>query len=337
MRLQLAVVAMLLLAGCTSPEDAAPETNATESKEDSGDAARFGAPSPRAPALVAAHAARDAPDLTYDLRLAPRSLPLDLAQMTVRIAGDAEDADPTVLDAASVQVERPGEAADPALLGANETARITLALAARVFPCDVLDVTFAFAEGPERATRLQVPVPAEDTDPAAPLRLQRVDEACVPPAGLARPAEPVEDDETPAAPQQRVVGVYGVRNGTTRGLWDLKLMLESPTGANATDLSALVIEYEEGRHLRSYTHGTPRLVDGGPPQPWFQASWVRGEGDATVMQPGDLVELHFNLVDHELAERTDASITLLPEGGDPVTLRIRTPATYQADTIVTIL
>ena len=134
----------------------------------------------------------------------------------------------------------------------------------------------------------------------------------------------------------KVVGVYGVRNTTALDLWDLKVNVELSAGATSIDLTQLILRYSDGSNTRNYNHSLASLADGGAQQDWFVTSWIRGSGTNSVMESGDLVELHFNLYDHTLAERTDVKIDIIPETGTPVSADFRTPPTYSTDTTVTL-
>ena len=138
----------------------------------------------------------------------------------------------------------------------------------------------------------------------------------------------------------KVAGIYGVRNNSNEDLYDIKMNVELSAGALPMDLTKLVIRYSDGSTTRNYNHSTAALADGDGStdyaQTWFNATWVRGTGATHVMQPGDLVQIHFNLYNGELAERVPVEVSLIPEMGSPVAADFKTPATYSTYTIVTL-
>ena len=134
----------------------------------------------------------------------------------------------------------------------------------------------------------------------------------------------------------KITGIYGVRNDTTEDLWDLKMNVELSAGATSMDLTKLILRYSDGTTTRNYAHDAAALADGAASNMAFNATWIRGSGSNFVMESGDLVELHFNLVTAELAERTNVKIDLIPEMGSPVAADFRTPATFSSDTTVTL-
>lgn len=137
----------------------------------------------------------------------------------------------------------------------------------------------------------------------------------------------------------RVVGVYGVRNdtGTADDIWDVKVNVELSAGAQKLDMTKLIVRYSDGSNVRNYNHTDIAITDEDTPRTWFNATWVRGSGGSTfVMEPGDLVTIHFNTYNHEIVERTDIELLLVPESGTPVAANFKTPPTYATDTIVTL-
>jgi flagellin FlaB len=136
----------------------------------------------------------------------------------------------------------------------------------------------------------------------------------------------------------KVTGIYGVRGNTSdAGLWDLKINIELSAGAVPMDLTQLVIRYSDGSSTRNYAHDDASLADAVGPNAYFNATWIRGNGDGFVMQAGDLVQLHFNMNDGDLLEtRTPVEVSLIPETGSPVAADFKTPATYSTYTIVTL-
>ncbi|HEX2022131.1 MAG TPA: archaellin/type IV pilin N-terminal domain-containing protein [Candidatus Thermoplasmatota archaeon] len=135
----------------------------------------------------------------------------------------------------------------------------------------------------------------------------------------------------------KVVGIYGVRNSTSVNLWDLKLNVELSAGATSMDLQELVIRYSDGSTTRHYAYSSSAPAsDAAAAAATFKPTWIRGSGSGGVMESGDLVQLHFNLVSGTLAPRTDVNVEMIPELGSPVAADFRTPATYSTDTVITL-
>jgi len=135
----------------------------------------------------------------------------------------------------------------------------------------------------------------------------------------------------------KVTGIYGVRNETDVDLWDLKINVELSAGAVPIDITELILRYSDGSTSRTYSHSTAALADEAAGASTFNATWIRGSGGSTfVMESGDLVELHMNLVSGTLATRTPVEVSLVPETGSPVAADFKTPATYSTDTIITL-
>ena len=147
-----------------------------------------------------------------------------------------------------------------------------------------------------------------------------------------------KDATQEVASNLKVTGIYGVRNTTAKDLWDIKINVELSAGAVPMDLTKLIIRYSTGTATRNYAHEdvAAGLADGAAPNTKFNATWIRGGGSNFVMESGDLVQLHFNLYNAELAERTDVEVSLIPETGSPVQADFKTPATYSSDTIITL-
>ena len=134
----------------------------------------------------------------------------------------------------------------------------------------------------------------------------------------------------------KVSGIYGVRNSTSVSVWDLKMNTELSAGAVPMDLTKLVIRYSDGTNQRNYAYNSASLADGAASNTNFATTWIRGTGTNAVMSSGDLVQLHFNLVNAELGTRTPVSVSLIPETGSAVAADFKTPATYGTDTIITL-
>ncbi|HEX2022132.1 MAG TPA: archaellin/type IV pilin N-terminal domain-containing protein [Candidatus Thermoplasmatota archaeon] len=135
----------------------------------------------------------------------------------------------------------------------------------------------------------------------------------------------------------KVVGIYGVRNSTSVNLWDLKLNVELSAGATSMDLQELIIRYSDGATTRTYEYSASAPAnDAAASATTFKPTWIRGSGSGGVMESGDLVQLHFNLVSGTLAPRTDVNVDMIPETGSPVSADFRTPPTYSTDTIITL-
>jgi len=138
----------------------------------------------------------------------------------------------------------------------------------------------------------------------------------------------------------KVLNVYGIRgNNTDTKLWDCQVNLELSAGALPMDLSKLIIRYSDGANTRTYTFDSTFAASSFPnaqgPSSNFNATWVRGNGGSTfVMQPGDLVQMHYNNCNP--GTRTSVSLQLIPESGSPVAADFKTPATFGTDTTITL-
>ena len=136
----------------------------------------------------------------------------------------------------------------------------------------------------------------------------------------------------------KVINVYGTRASTAADVSQIKVAVQLSAGALPMDLEQLIIRYSDGanapvNYIWEAYDGTPstNLV--------FQADWIRGDATglagASVMEAGDLVELHFTLA-NALAERSDAAVTMIPESGSSVAADFSTPATYGSDLTLTL-
>jgi flagellin FlaB len=134
----------------------------------------------------------------------------------------------------------------------------------------------------------------------------------------------------------KVLNVYGVRgNSTDTNLWDCQVNVELSAGALPIDLSKLIMRYSDGTNTRTYTQSSSALANAQGPVTTFNATWIRGAGGSTfVMQPGDLVQLHYNNCNP--GTRTSVSLQLIPESGSPVAADFKTPATFGTDTTITL-
>jgi flagellin FlaB len=137
----------------------------------------------------------------------------------------------------------------------------------------------------------------------------------------------------------KVLNVYGVRNASTStGLWDVQINAELSAGALPMDISKLVIRYSDGSYTYNYVQNAASLATGAASNAAFNATWIRGNGGSTfVMNPGDLVQFHFNVQNgHDVAPRSSIAVSLIPETGSPVAADFKSPATYGTDTQVTL-
>lgn len=130
----------------------------------------------------------------------------------------------------------------------------------------------------------------------------------------------------------KIANVYGLRNTTTpANIIELKTNIQLSAGATAMDLQQLIVRYSDGTSSPiNYVWGSA------PSATQFNATWIRGT-QGEVMQPGDLVEIHFLLpTGEELQVRTAVSLNLIPETGSSVVADFRTPATFGSDTTITL-
>jgi archaellin len=105
------------------------------------------------------------------------------------------------------------------------------------------------------------------------------------------------------------------------------------------DLTKLVIRFANSTATTNYAYSASALADALGGSSSFATTWIRGTGTNAVMQPGDLVELHFNMNNagpYRLATRTPVEISLVPETGAPVAADFKTPSTYGSDLIITL-
>jgi flagellin FlaB len=133
----------------------------------------------------------------------------------------------------------------------------------------------------------------------------------------------------------KVVNVYGVRNSTALGLWDFKINVELSAGAVPMDISQLVIRFANATSTRTISYTGTSFADGAASNAAFYPNWIRGT-QGTVMQPGDLVELHFNGLSGAPSTRQDVHLSLVPETGAPVEADFKTPSTFASDLIITL-
>jgi flagellin FlaB len=133
----------------------------------------------------------------------------------------------------------------------------------------------------------------------------------------------------------RVLAAFGVRNSTSSDVWDIHLLTELPPGSSPLDVTRLQIRYSDGALAAAYTHSAAALPNGSGPSASFNATWILGQAGASfVMQPGDRVDLHLNLVSEELAPRTAFRLVVEPEKGVHPTVAATTPSTYGVLTVV---
>lgn len=136
----------------------------------------------------------------------------------------------------------------------------------------------------------------------------------------------------------KVINVYGTRASTAADITTIKIAVQLSAGALPMDLQQLIIRYSDGTNAP--TNYVWEAYDGTPlTNTVFQADWVRGDGTglagASVMEAGDLVELHFTLAT-ALAERSAAAVSLIPESGSSVAADFSTPSTFGSDTTLTL-
>ncbi|HVL49119.1 MAG TPA: archaellin/type IV pilin N-terminal domain-containing protein [Candidatus Thermoplasmatota archaeon] len=130
----------------------------------------------------------------------------------------------------------------------------------------------------------------------------------------------------------KVVGIYGIRNGTasTDDLYQLKFNVELSAGAPPLDVQKVVMRYSDGVRVREYDYsGTPI----------WTATWLRdvtGTGATNkVMSAGDLVEFAID-VPVEIAERKTVQVLFIPESGASIPADFTTPPTYGTETTVSL-
>lgn len=129
----------------------------------------------------------------------------------------------------------------------------------------------------------------------------------------------------------RVTSIHGVRATTADDLYDIKMYVQLAAGAVPMDLSTLIIRTSDGDTITTYTHTTTALADNAAASTEFYADWIRGTGTNSVMEAGDLVEIHFNTNGSTIPPREAVEVSLIPETGAMVVGDFRTPASYGQD------
>lgn len=131
--------------------------------------------------------------------------------------------------------------------------------------------------------------------------------------------------------------IYGVRASGDPDLWDIKIYVQLAAGAVPMDLSTLVVRTSDGQTINMYEYDSAALADDAAASANFAATWIRGGDGTSVMQAGDLVELHFNMNDAGgagIEPREDLEVLLLPETGAPMQADFIAPPTFGSDLIV---
>jgi flagellin FlaB len=126
----------------------------------------------------------------------------------------------------------------------------------------------------------------------------------------------------------KVLNVYGQRANDTSppsgDINEINITATLSAGALPMDLTKLIIRFSDGSSAATFAYNDD-----------YNADWIRGDGTNDVMQPGDLVQLHFE-TPSDLATRTTVQVSLIPETGSPVSADFKTPATYGDDTTITL-
>lgn len=170
------------------------------------------------------------------------------------------------------------------------------------------------------------------------------------PQASSEPTHPSANDETftPAAETFvettsassltafEVVLVDGIRNTTTQGVWDIRALVRLAANAEPTDVSRATLRVTSSGRAQIYNHTPQSQPDSGAPATWFDAKWWRGPGTNSVLESGELVELHLNLVDRQLLAGTSAILRLTPNGANATSVPLRVPAVLGSPTIVAL-
>lgn len=125
----------------------------------------------------------------------------------------------------------------------------------------------------------------------------------------------------------KVVGIYGLRNTTDDGVYEIKMFAELSAGAGDVDLNQVVIRFSDGTNVRNYMYGGEHNIT---------YTWIRGSDSSNVLEGGDLLDITINMVGSELAERAEFSLLVIPEVGSPVPIEIKMPSTFGDRTTITL-
>lgn len=137
-----------------------------------------------------------------------------------------------------------------------------------------------------------------------------------------------------------VKAVYGDRDGTT-ATDDLKRMnitISLAPGASPVDLSQMVVKYSDGSSISQLDYSETNSSAG-----YYMAHGARDPKGtfstaSPVMSAGALVDIRINLANQNstLGERTDVSIQLIPESGNPVEITFTTPPSFGTNKVVSL-
>jgi hypothetical protein len=159
---------------------------------------------------------------------------------------------------------------------------------------------------------------------------------CAAPSSPMPPASPTQEVRSGL----QVSGIYGARqNVSDTGLWDIKVNVELARGSTPLDATKLILRYANATATTNYRFDGHAFADGLGPRDSFSVTWIRGTGTNAIMQPGDLVEVHFNMNNegpHRLGTRTSVYLSLIPETGNPISADFKTPTTYGSDLVITL-
>jgi hypothetical protein len=153
------------------------------------------------------------------------------------------------------------------------------------------------------------------------------------PAG---PGEATSASEPPRSASIVVANVYGHRNFSRGGIWDLMLNVELPeTGAGAFPFSIMGIVLDAPNLSTRYVYTATHMPEGAPASTAYSATWIRGAADG-YLKRGDLVELHLNVDGPEPVPGTPVSLSLGPYGSFPTRVEFTTPTSYGTDQTITL-
>jgi len=122
-----------------------------------------------------------------------------------------------------------------------------------------------------------------------------------------------------------VESVLGTRAASPDDLEAIEIYVTLSPGAESLDLSALVIQYNDGAQVNVYSHGVAVSATE------FTAEWIRGAGTGNVMESGDFVKITVGEAvteDLTLANNVKVDVNLVPSTGSAVSVGFTTPPSY---------
>ena len=143
-----------------------------------------------------------------------------------------------------------------------------------------------------------------------------------------------------ASSNLKVVNIYGERLATG-DIDELKFIVQLSAGSTPMDLQKLIIRYSNGAESATMDWMAYDANADPTDDTKFMAYWIRGSATGlagnSVMQPGDLVQLHIALsASKDIPVRTAVTASLIPESGGAVAADFKSPPTYGSHTTITL-